>query len=123
MAAAAEDEGIVQIFVPRAYHGDWQHFARLVTHLYLESSPEFLTGKARILVAELRKPGAKLEDISYCFEGIGPLALPFLSPLLTDKRPDIAFAAARAGAFIGDPSGAQTPPCSPWPAIPPIRSS
>jgi flagellar basal body P-ring protein FlgI len=104
--AQAEDEGIVQIFVPRAYHGDWQHFARLVTHLYLESSPEFLTGKARILVAELQKPGAKLEDISYCFEGIGPMALPFLSPLLTDRRPDVAFAVARAAAFIGDPTGA-----------------
>ena len=103
--AKAEDEGIVQIFVPYAYHGNWQHFAKLVTHLYLDGSPEMLAARARTLALEAQKPGALLDDISYCFEGIGSPALPFLSPLLTDRRPDVAFAAARAAAYIGDPSG------------------
>ena len=104
--AQAEDEGIVQIFVPYAYQGDWQHFTRLVTHLYLDSSPEMQAAKAKILVAAAQKPDALLEDISYCWEGIGPPALPYLAPLMTDQRPDIAYAAARAVAFIGDPTGA-----------------
>ncbi len=106
--AGAQDEGIVQIFVPYAYHGDWYHFAKLITHLYLDGSPEMLASRAKMLVSEAMKPDAKLEDISYCWEGIGPIALPFLEPLLTDARPPIAFAAARAAAYIGDPSNAAT---------------
>src|SRR5207302_5725557 len=60
--------------------------------------------KARLLAEEAKKPGASLEDISYCFEGIGKPALAFLAPLLLDKRPEVAFAAARAAAYIGDDS-------------------
>lgn len=104
--AAAEDEGIVQIYVPYSYAGNWEHFAKVVTHLYLNGTPESLTTKAQMLAAEAQKPGAPLDDISYCWEAIGPAALPFTAPLLTDKRPDVAFAAARAAAFIGDRSGA-----------------
>jgi hypothetical protein len=41
-------------------------------------------------------------DLSYCWEGIGEEALPAVQKLYTHPSPDIAFAAARAGAFIGD---------------------
>jgi hypothetical protein len=34
------------------------------------------------------------------------VSLPFIEPLLTDARPEVAFAAARAAAFIGDSTGA-----------------
>ncbi|HET6252359.1 MAG TPA: flagellar basal body P-ring protein FlgI [Tepidisphaeraceae bacterium] len=104
--AKAEDEGVVEIYVPPSYRGDWKHFSRLVTHLFLESSPEVAAHKAKMLADEAQKPNALLEDISYCWEGIGPAALPVIEPLLMDKRPEVAFAAARAGAFIGDPTGA-----------------
>jgi len=92
--------------VPYSYNGDWNHFAQFVMHLYLDSSPENLAAKARMLAAAAQKPDAPLEDISYCFEGIGPSALATLGDLITDHRPDVAYAAARAAAFIGDPSGA-----------------
>lgn len=104
--ARAEDEGIVQIYVPYSYNGDWKHFARLVTHLYMDGSQEILAARAKMLAAEAKKPDAKLEDISYCWEGIGPSALPYVAPLFTDPHPGISFAAARAAAFIGDPTGA-----------------
>ena len=40
--AAAQDEGLVYVYVPKAYSGDWDHFANLVKHLYMRSaSPEF----------------------------------------------------------------------------------
>lgn len=104
--ASAKDEGVIQIFVPRPLNGDWQHFAKLVTHVYLDGTPEVLTARAKQLVVEAQKPNALLDDISYCWEGIGPAALPFISPLLTDHRPEVAYAAARAGAYIGDPTGA-----------------
>ncbi|HEV2687829.1 MAG TPA: flagellar basal body P-ring protein FlgI, partial [Bryobacteraceae bacterium] len=106
--AQAEDEGIVQIYVPPSYHGDWGHFAQLAMHVYLESTPEFEAVRAQQLVQEAMKPDAALEDISYCWEALGASALPYLAPLLADHgtRPEVAFAAARAAAYIGDPTGA-----------------
>lgn len=106
--AAAHDGGVIQIYVPYDYHGDWDRFSKLVTHVYLDGSPAHLAAMASKLAAAARKPNAMLEDISYCFEGIGPTALPMLTPLLTDKRPEVVFAAARAAVYIGDPSGAAT---------------
>ena len=47
--AAAQDEGIVSIYVPYAYAGDWERFAGVVTHLYLDGSPEFSAHKAKEL--------------------------------------------------------------------------
>ncbi|HWE01344.1 MAG TPA: flagellar basal body P-ring protein FlgI [Tepidisphaeraceae bacterium] len=104
--AAAHDAGVIQIYVPFSYRGDWRHFSKLVMHLYLDNSAENLARQAKLLAVEAQKPDALLEDISYCFEGIGPIALPALAPLVTDRRPEVAFAAARAAASIGDPSGA-----------------
>ena len=104
--AKAQNEGEVELYVPVSYRGDWVHFSKLATHLYLDSTPEVAAHKARMLVEEAHKPDAWLEDISYCWEGIGPPAMPFLSPLLIDPKPEVAFAAARAAASIGDPTGA-----------------
>src|SRR5665213_921254 len=104
--AAAHDAGVIQLYVPYSFRGDWRHFSKLVMHIYLDNSPEHLAKQARLLAIEAQKPDALLDDISYCFEGIGPIALPALAPLVTDRRPEVAFAAARAAVCIGDPSGA-----------------
>ena len=103
----AFDEGYCQLWLPNRYSDDWAHFARLVEHVYLQGGSEaFARAKARQLVEEARKPGAQLQDISYCWEGLGQYALAELAPLMTDEREDVRFAAARAAAYIGDPSGA-----------------
>jgi hypothetical protein len=106
--AAAHDEAILELIVPRSYKGDWQHFAGVATHLYLNSSPAFAAAKAKELAAEAQKPGAPLSEISYTWEGLGASALPYVLPMMTNADPNVAFAAARAAAFIGDPSGAAT---------------
>lgn len=103
--AAAKDEGRVYLYVPREYRGDWEHFAGVATHLFRDASPEFSALKAKQLAQEAVKPDAPLQDISYCWEGLGPEALPFVLPLLSHASPDVAFAAARAAAFLRDPSG------------------
>lgn len=107
--ARAHDEGICQIWVPPQYHGDWEHFSKLVMHVYLQGGSEaFARSKARSLGEEAMKPNAPLQDISYCWEGLGAFALPALAPMLSDEKTpsDVRFAAARAAAYIGDPSGA-----------------
>jgi len=102
--ASAKDEGQVWITVPPSYHGDWEHFAQVVMHLYFNTSAEFAAVKAQQLadIATRDKDKAPLSDISYCWEGLGEPALNALRPLYTSDSPDVAYAAARAAAFIGD---------------------
>ena len=103
--AAARDEGIVYVQVPESFHGDWQHFAGIVSHMYLETRPAVIALKAKQLVDEAQKPNAPLMDISLCWEAIGTPALEQIEPLLNSDQPDIRFAAARAAAYIGaDPA-------------------
>ncbi len=102
--ASAQDEGIIHLHVPKKYGEDWAHFAGVVTHLYLRSSVEMATVKAAELAEEAVKPDAPLADISYAWEGLGPPAIKAIRPLMTHANPDVAFAAARAAAFIGDSS-------------------
>jgi hypothetical protein len=102
--ARAYDEGLVQLFVPETFDGDWKHFVGLVNHLYLESDTAFNVAKARQLADAAQKPNAPLEDISYAWEGLGNSALPIIVPLMSSAQPDVAYAAARAAACIGDQS-------------------
>ena len=100
--AKTQDEGIVHVYVPRSFNGDWEHFVGVATHLYMDATPGSGAMKAKALAAEAVKPDAALMDISYCWEGIGEEALPSVQKLYTNSSAEIAFAAARAGAFIGD---------------------
>jgi hypothetical protein len=105
--ASAKDEGSIYITVPARYGEDWEHFAQVVMHLYLNSTPEYSALKAQQLVDEAQKPDAPLLDISYCWEGFGPTVIPIISPLLNSDKPEVAYAAARAAVFLGD-SAAQS---------------
>lgn len=104
--AQAIDEAVINLFVPKSYRGDWQHFAEIVRHLYLRNDPEFNVNMSRRLAAEAVKPNARLEDIAYCLEGIGAPALEAIRPLLTHSDQRVAYFAARAASFIGDPTQA-----------------
>jgi len=97
-----QDEGIVHVYVPKSFNGDWEHFIGVATHLYMDATPGSGMIKAKTLAAEAVKPDAPLMDISYCWEGIGEEALPIIQKLYTNPSAEIAFAAARAGAYIGD---------------------
>lgn len=107
--AEAQDEGIVHLYVPVNLNGDWTHFAGLVTHLYLNNSPEFAAAKAQQLADEAIKPNAPLMDISYCWEALGKASLAVIRDrdLLTHSNPDVAYAAARAAAYLGDAGALQ----------------
>lgn len=102
--AAAQDEGLVYMSVPPKYRGDWEHFTGVVLHTYFSTDSGFAVLKARQLAAEAVKPDAPLLDISYAMEALGQPALTEILPLLTNPKPEVAFAAARAAAFIGDSS-------------------
>jgi hypothetical protein len=102
MVAEAQDEALIDVYVPQSYNGDWEHFGQVAAHIFLNPLPDFAVAKAKQLAEEAVKPGAPLLDISYCWEGLGPTALPFITPLMTSDKPEVAYAAARAAIFLGD---------------------
>jgi flagellar basal body P-ring protein FlgI len=104
--AQAIDEAIINLYVPRSYRGDWQHFVEVVRHLYMRNDAEFNVNQAKLLATAALQPDAMLEDIAYCWEGIGSSALESIRPLLAHSDPRVAYFAARAAAFIGDPTQA-----------------
>lgn len=109
VVAAAQDEGMVQIYVPLNYGGDWEHFSQVVMHLYLNGSPEFSASKAKELADEAVKPDAPLGDISFAWEGLGKAAIPVILErnLMSHPSQDVAYAASRAAAFVGETSAMQ----------------
>jgi flagellar basal body P-ring protein FlgI len=102
--AEAQDEGIISLYVPKSFDGDWEHFINVVQHLYRDGSPRFAAEQARKLADEAVKPNAPLRNISFAWEGLGKPALPFVVPLMdaTKYAPDVTYAAARAAAYLGD---------------------
>ena len=103
--AAAQDEGLVDVYVPLSYRGDWKHLLGLVQHLYLTDAPDLQARRVSMLIAAAHRPGASLLDISYCLEGLGPSYVPFYESMVNDSNQDIAFCAARAAAMCGDDVG------------------
>jgi flagellar basal body P-ring protein FlgI len=53
--AEAQDEGVVNFYVPESYHGDWERYVGVVQYLYMYDSPEFNTNKALELADEAVK--------------------------------------------------------------------
>jgi len=100
--AEAQDEGYLNLYVPMTYHGNWEHFASVATHLYINLNPSAAALKANELADAAVKPGALLEDISFALEGLGPVAIPYITPLLNHPTPEVQYAMARAGAFLGN---------------------
>jgi hypothetical protein len=58
--------------------------------------------KAKELADAARNPDALLEDISYALEGLGPVSIPYITPLLNHPAQDVQYAMARAGAYLGN---------------------
>ena len=102
--AEAHDEGLVYVRVPAQYGDDWEHAAGVMQHVFFSTNTGFVAAKAKQLADLAAAPDAPLLDISYCWEALGPNALPFYSQLMTSPSPDVAYAASRAAAFVGDRS-------------------
>lgn len=107
--ASMQSEGSVFVYMPPEYRDDWERFSGVVTHLFLNPSNDFALLKARKLVeiAREQREKAPLLNITYCWEAMGPVVLPAIRELYTSDSDDVAYAAARAGAYLGDGSAEQ----------------
>jgi flagellar basal body P-ring protein FlgI len=103
--ANAMDEGVIYVYVPKVFNNDVEHFVGVMRHLYLGGdNPQFAAIQAAKLADAALQPNAKLGDISYAWEGLGPPALHAIQPLLSSNIQEVQFAAARAAAFLNDPA-------------------
>ena len=106
--AEAQDEGYLNLYVPVSYKGNWEHFAGVGDPPLHQPQSQQRSVKAQDLATAARQPGAMLEDISFALEGLGNVAIPYITPLLTHPSPDVRYAAARAGACLGDTASEDT---------------
>lgn len=102
--ATAKDEGQVFVRTPEKYKGDWEHLAGVVLHTFYNASGAFVAAKAKQLAEVAQRPDSAdvLLDVSYAIEALGKSAVPHVESLMYHARPDVAYAAARAVAWIGD---------------------
>jgi hypothetical protein len=108
--AVAKDEGEVWLYVPRSYGTDWEHFVGVAMHTYFNGNADFASLQAKKLAELATEQGDKapLLDISYCWEALGQPAVPALATLYTHSNQQVSYAAARAGAFLGDLGAQET---------------
>jgi hypothetical protein len=102
--ASMQSEGDIFVYMPISYGDDWERFVGVVTHLFLNPSHDFAVLKARKLVdiAQADREKAPLLNFTYCWEAMGPVVLPEIRELYVSDSDEVAYAAARAGAFLGD---------------------
>ncbi len=101
--AAAENDRIVQLRVPRRYQHNPAEFVDMVMHLYLEQNiPGFTQVQAKRLLKALSDPTAPFNQISMALAQLGRTVLPDIEPYYNSPDPRVAFYAARAGTIIGD---------------------
>jgi len=92
----------VGLTVPPAFRGREGRFLELALHLPMTSSLVQREGRAKMLVAELARPEARLNEVGLALEGLGVSVIPMLQPLYTHPRRPVNFYAARTGLRLGD---------------------
>lgn len=91
----------IELRVPPAFNGKERRFLELVLHLPLSQAPIEREARAKVLVGELARPDAPLEDVALSLEGLGKAVLPLLQEKYTDPRRQVNYYAARTGLRLG----------------------
>ena len=92
----------INLTVPKQYVGREGRFLEIVLHLPVSTSPMELEARGKVLVGELGRPDAPLEDVALSLEGLGKSVLPLVQTLYTDARRHVNYYAARTGMRLGD---------------------
>ena len=100
--ADAMSKGYVLLHTPAKYASDPAHFIELVSHLYLQNSPDLVERKIGVLMEQLDSRATDLHHISLVLEGMGRTVIPDLQSLYTHSDRLVRFYAARAGMRLGD---------------------
>jgi len=91
----------IELRIPPGFNGKERRFLELVLHLPLSQAPIEREARAKVLVGELARPDAPLEDVALSLEGLGKAVLPLLQEKYTDPRRQVNYYAARTGLRLG----------------------
>jgi len=100
--AEAMSRAYVDVHTPPAAARFPERFVELTQFVPLPNHPAFLERKLRTLTDVVVRPGANRAEVALVWEGVGPLALPYVQPLYTHENADVAFYAARTGLRLDD---------------------
>lgn len=102
-ASEAMSRGYLELYTPPAWTENPNHFLDLVTHLYLDGSPNTLEARLRELAERVDgSPPERLEHISLVWEANGRKALADIQRFYEHADPAVRYYAARAGLRLGD---------------------
>lgn len=92
--------GSIALHIPQRYRNQASEFLALIAHLPIDHA--FPEQQARRLVEGVKAEPVLAENVSWCLEGLGNRALPFIRQLY--EFPELAprMAGLRAGARLGD---------------------
>jgi len=98
------DDSRIEINVISRFRNNPQQMLDLVSHLYLNPTPQYNEEQARQLAQILTDPANHrfADDIAYAWEAMGRIILPTLRPLYDHSAPVVRMAALQAGARLDD---------------------
>ena len=100
--ASAKSSSLIEVQVPPMQAEQYEHFLRLVMHVYLQDFAGDEERYARFLTEKVVLPTAHHEDIALAWEAMGRQVLPIIQPLYVSDNPAAAYYAARTGLRLGD---------------------
>jgi hypothetical protein len=103
--ARGRSASTIEVRVPRRYRQQPGEFLALVQSLHMDQ--QFPEQHARRWAEGLRVEPGLAEELSWCLEGVGTKAIPFLNDLYSSAELAPRMAALRAGARLNDPRAAE----------------
>ena len=99
----AATPNFVVMHTPRDYSRDFAAFVRVAPYVCLDNRPEFIAAKMRELVGLASAPQPDLTGLTFAWEAMGRVAVPYIQPLYASRDQSVSFHAARAGLLLDDP--------------------
>jgi len=101
--AAAENDMMIRLRIPRKYRRHPARFVRRVMSLYVQRNmPGFSASQAVVLINSLRDPNAPDGRIALALEQLGRPIIPILRLHYNSPQSAVRFFTVLAGSFIGD---------------------
>ncbi|MEM1355222.1 MAG: flagellar basal body P-ring protein FlgI [Planctomycetota bacterium] len=101
--AVAKSDVQIQINIPERFSGDPEMLLRLIAHMYLDPSRDFVPRQARRLAQALAQdPADRADRVSTAWKAMGRNTVPVLREYYSADLLAVRFAALEAGAWLQD---------------------
>ena len=105
--ASPKTDRLIRLNLPPRYGDEPGRLLELIRHLYVQRGKNFAPRQARQLAASLRAAPERADRVVPAWVALGKTVLQVLRPLYEAEQRPLRFAAAEAGARLGDALAAQ----------------